>query len=297
MDYELYHDESHFDGFWHGMLLVPTNKKSLLLSYLDTIRHNTNYFASISLKNIKKKNRKFSCASAWVQIGVGFLRSREKQVRYPIFFGKLERGRRVYSFLPPECVGVKFILFKEQDDLNKLSGHIDYASKVETTFRMGFKGGLHFLGSFESPIHITKIHFDGYEHLKRHIDKKRIIDRITGLREYCSIDNKPALIDDRSSNPKKENSQPYEDCQLLQLTDLLIGSSRVSLGYTNSNLHRELARPVKQIMTRYQKGYARMRNSRWWNSFVMSQCYLEQKTWQFDTLEYFGKKEYNPALS
>jgi hypothetical protein len=30
MDYELYHDESKVDGFWHAMLLVPIEKKQVL---------------------------------------------------------------------------------------------------------------------------------------------------------------------------------------------------------------------------------------------------------------------------
>jgi len=31
MDFELYHDESLVDGFWHGMLLVPIDAKQKLI--------------------------------------------------------------------------------------------------------------------------------------------------------------------------------------------------------------------------------------------------------------------------
>ena len=35
MEYELYHDESKENGYWHGMLLVPVTKKSELVALLE----------------------------------------------------------------------------------------------------------------------------------------------------------------------------------------------------------------------------------------------------------------------
>jgi hypothetical protein len=96
---------------------------------------------------------------------------------------------------------MKFILFRERDCHKELTGYNDHASKIETTFRFGVKGGLHFLGSHADPIRISKIHFDGHQHYYRHIDRDRIADRINGLREYCSFSKHPDLIDDSTAIP------------------------------------------------------------------------------------------------
>jgi len=66
----------------------------------------------------------------------------------------------------------------------------------------------------------------------------------------------------------------------------MIGGFRSVLGEATKDLHTLLAGPIKFLVDRYREGYARMRNSRWKNSFCMSQCYLEDGRWQFDTLDY-----------
>ena len=138
------------------------------------------------------------------------------------------------------------------------------------------------------------MHFDGYEHYARHIDKSRIVGRLHGLRKYCSISERDDLIDDRSSDHRKINAQDYDDCQLLQLTDLLIGSFRTVLGEKTRDIHSKLAYPIKQMVVRYRKGYARMRNSRWFDSFCMSQCHLDDGSWKFETIEYVGSLDEKP---
>lgn len=290
-EYELYHDESKVKGYWHGMLLVPLDKKGQLLEYLKTARNNTRYKTPLGIKRVKKKNRVFDAANAWIQIGVGFLRSKSKGKLYPIYLGERSRGKPKYEQLPCDCVGVKFVLFRETESHQDMSYYSDHASKIETTFRMGLKGGLHFLGKPEDGIHIKKMHFDGYEHYARHLDRSRIVDRLKGLRHYCSVSDRSNVIDDRSSDHRRDDSQSYDDCQLLQLTDLLIGGFRTALGEKTRNVHLQLAHPVKQIIARYQKGYARMKNSRWFRSFCMSQCYLDSGKWQFETIEYLGSAE------
>jgi len=287
--YELYHDESMENGYWHGILLVPMEKKPLLLEYLEQVRCNTGYRDPLGIKKVKKKNRVFDCASSWVQVGVGFMRSRAKTQPFPISLGK--RGNhRIFEKLPPEAIGLKFILFRERDNLEKMLGYPDRASKIETTFRFGVKGGLHFLGSDEEPIHIEKMHFDGYKHHHRRLDRNRIIGRLQGLRRYCSISTRTDIIDDDSSDHRRNDAQPYGDCQLLQLTDLLIGTFRTALGVSTRDIHKELSRLPKELILDYKKGYARMRNSRWFSSFWLSECFLEDGGWHFQMLEFIGEE-------
>ncbi len=275
------------------MLLVPVSKKTALVEHLELARQHTNYRQPVSLKRIRGPGSVFDCADAWIQIGVASLMSNPKNWTYPIFLGKREPRRRKQYSLFKDFVGAKFIVFCERDLLSSMIAHPDRTSKVETTFRIGMKGGLHFLGSDENPIRIEKIHFDGYLHHHRHINSSRIVGRLTGLRSYCSISSRRDLIDDRTGNHKKPDCQPYEDCQLLQLTDLLIGSFRVALIINPKPLHRKLAYPVRQLVQRYRKGYARMKNSRWFKSFCISRCYLASGNWRYDTFEY---TEVNPQI-
>ena len=285
MKYELYHDESREGGYWHGMLLVPVDKKNLLLDYLSSVRENIGYTNPIGIKKVKRKGRIYDCADSWVQLGVAALMSREAQVPIPIFLGQRIRGNKQYTQFS-DVIGTKFIVFRERDGHARMTGHPDYGSKVETTFRMGLKGGLHFLGSKEETIHIERMHFDGYEHYRRHIDFDRVVNRLSGLRTYCSIAKGDDLIDDRTSDHTRENSQDYGNCQLLQLADLLVGCFRTVLSKATRPIHTQLAHPVRSIVERYHKGRARMRNSRWRDSFCISQCYLDSGKWKFETMEY-----------
>jgi hypothetical protein len=283
MDYELYHDESLEGGYWHGMLLVPAWNKKEFLDLLARARANTRYFDRIGIKKVDRKGPIYNCASAWTQIGVACLRSSAKGKAEPVFLGQQEKGKLQYE--PVRLCGLKFILFRERDAHKGLTGHPDHASKIETTFRFGIKGGLHFLGSEENPIHISRIHFDGHQHLRRHVDQDRIMQRIGSLRQYCTISKRHDLIDDRHSNHRKPDSQDHEDCQFLQLTDILIGCFRTSLGYRTRAIHAELARPVKNLVDKYDEGYPRMKKSRWANSFVISQCHLDNGRWVFEGIQ------------
>lgn len=282
MDYELYHDESMEGGYWHGMLLVPAWNKNEFVDLLVTARNNTHYQAKIGIKKVASEGRIYNCASAWTQISVACLRSSTKGKGEPVFLGIHERGEPKYERI--HLHGMKFILFRERDCHRELTGYNDHASKIETTFRFGIKGGLHFLGSHENPICITKVHFDGHQHYHRHIDPDSIIGKIGSLREYCAISKRPDLIDDRQSDHAKPESQEYADCQFLQLTDLLIGSFRTALGYKTRDIHAEIAKPIKNLVDRYNEGRARMKHSRWSNSFALGQCYLENQRWKFEEI-------------
>lgn len=280
MEYEIYHDESLVGGFWHGILLVPCQKKSVITDLLEIVRENTRYQSPLGIKKVRQSGRIFDCAFSWLTVAAASMVSKPNAPSTPMYLGEKLRGKSLYES-NSQAIGTKFILFCERDTLAKMTGHIDHTSKVETTFRMGLKGGLHFLGAEDEPIHVERIHFDGHEHLSRHIDNHRIIGRIRGLRDYCSISARHDLIDDRSGNHNRADSQEYDDCQLLQLTDLMVGSFRSVLNAESKPIHRKLAFPIESLVERYLQGYARMQNSRWRNSFSMSECHLNEGSWAF----------------
>ncbi|CAM1346955.1 hypothetical protein [Tenacibaculum insulae] len=290
MDYSLYHDESKIDGFWHGILLVPNSKKKELLELLGTVRKNTKFSYEIGIKKVKNKKGKITnCAEGFLNVGIASLISQNKNLKYPIDLMHTNNGIKEYKQIIPN-IGTKFILFREKNNLKKVENYPDYGSFIETSFRIGLKGGIHFLGNNENEINITKMHFDGHEHYGRKLDKRRIIDRLNGLRNYCNIENTTNLIDDRNSNHNNANSQSYIDCQFLQLTDLLIGAFRSNLGFETKDIHRKIGIQTKDLIEKYRKGNVRMQNSRWNNSFCLSQCELSNQGWKFEHLDFNPKK-------
>ena len=280
MEYELYHDESQEGGYWHGMLLVPVARKKQLLELLAAARENCRYNKPVGIKKVKRSGKKSDCVEAFIHIGISSLISRRDRIRNQVYLGKKEAGRRVLEILDV-FIGAKFILFREVDAHMKMDGHQDHGSKVETTARMGLKGGLHLLGESASPIRVVKLHFDGHEHHRRSIDGDRIIGRMNGLREYCSINEE---IDDRPGNHEVASCQEYDDCQLLQLADTLIGAFRSGLGVCTNGHQRRFAEIVRPLVSRFNQGPARMRNSRWRNGFSLSQCQLEDGVWRFSEI-------------
>lgn len=292
MKYILYHDESKEAGYWHGMLLVPTSAKNELFCKLQEVRENLNYQHAIGIKKVKQPQGKiYTCADSWLQVGISALRSKTKNIEYPAYLGKTVGGKKQYSSISAP-IGCKLIIFREVDNHKGYDAYPDYGSKVETTFRIGLKGGLHFLGSATDPIEIEKFHFDGHQHYQRRIDPLRIIGRLQGLKSYCKVNNH---IDDRTCNHNEKNSQEYEDCQILQLTDLLVGSFRTCFHETKE-AHRKLANQSKMLIKEYQKGLRRMQNSRWAGGLCLSQCYCRDGHWSFESIEFFKKDLNQPKL-
>lgn len=298
MDYELFHDESKIKGYWHGALLVPINKKALLVDYLKEARRNTNYSSPLSLKDIRGSGSKHECARAWVSIGIAALMSRTR-VTYPyqLYLGKRSRRYTEYSIFT-ESIKAKLLVFRNPDGFQNMSYVTEYGKRVEITFRIGLKGGIHFLGKDDEIINIEKMNFDGDEHYRRPLDRNRMIERVReSLRNYCFISTRQDLIDSRSSDHSIENSRDYNDCQLLQLTDLLIGSFREILSSTINRNHKKIVDLVRPLLERHFEGYARMQNSRWRNSLWMSQFSVVDGKWKFEPLEIEKEPEKDNQLS
>jgi len=277
--YDVYHDESRVAGYWHGILLAPRENRQRLLDLLAGVRRNTNCLTQVSLKTLDGlSGPKFRCTRSWLHIGIAALIQNLKGERYPIFTG--EDARSPGYDLLDKVIGARLILSRIRDGHTPLAGYPDHASKVETTFRMAFKGGLSLFSSGGSELSINSIHFDGHEHHRRHIDRNRIIERIDRLPDSVSL---PASveIDDRRSDHRREPCQAYDDCQLLQLTDILVGGFRTVLGTATKQVHYDVCKPLLQLAERWSKGPLRMSRSKWSNEFCISEAYIEDHQWKF----------------
>lgn len=282
------------DGYWHGMLLVPESKRDTLLDLLEEQRNYIGYSFPLSFKDIKDTGKKHDLAKMWVHIAVASLihdfKNKEHRIYYP---GKRLRGGTHYDFLDfkekvkNEPIACKFILFREMSGLKNLSPVLDYGAKVETTCRMGLKGGLNLFSNSTDNIEICNIHFDGHKHYKRNIDKNRLLGRLSGLKDNIVLDIDKVVLDDRSSDYRRSDSQDYDDCQFLQLIDFLVSSSRIILGDSHSNKYQtQIAQEsIKSLIDKFNKGRARMEKSRWNNSFCLSQCFIDNEGWCFKNFD------------
>ena len=288
MNYYLYHDESKVEGYWHGILLIPEDKKSTVTALLDEVRANTQYNSEIGIKKVKDRSGKvFGCAQGFLNVGVYSLISDLKGKKYVLDLRGKNKGRYTYDKEVDDVIGAKVIIYRERDHLTKIDNYPDPCSIVETIKRFAIKAGLHYFGNDDSPIKITKMFFDGHQHHGRNIDKNRLVARMKNLRDYASIHDHEELIDDRQSNHDKPNSLDYDDCQLIQLTDLLVGAFRTSYGYSNNLTHKKITRltTVNELVKKIGMGYKRMQNSRWHNSILTGQCFYTEGTgWAFEDL-------------
>ncbi len=289
--YQLFHDESKINGYWHGIYLVPEDTKSKLINYVNQIRDNTNYNNKIGLKKVKKRKSKiYGCAEGLVDLGVASLVQDYKDSSIQVNFGLRKRGKPVYNNFNDK-IGAKFILFHVKDNHESMKYYSDHAGKIETTFRMGYKGGCHLLGDDEHKIEITGMFFDGYEHHRESgWDEARVIDRLNNIRSYFKINSKCNIYDNHT-NLKKKGSHSKENCQILYLTDLLVGGFRTILGKPTRNIYRKLYYPVKRLVDKFRKGPARMKNSRWYKGFCYSSCWLEDGDWQYNQFEDLVEKQ------
>ena len=286
MEYSLYHDESMVGGYWHGIFLAPIKNKYRLIELLSKVRENTGYDDPLSIKNVKNNSgRVFTCADSWLLLAVGSMRTKLGNSVFHTHYGERIKGILKYEVFN-ECLGLKFILFRSLDAHKGMDLLTSHSDKIETTFRIGLKGGIHYLGADNEPIDIVDMHFDGHEHYGRNINHDRIVGRLQGLRDYCKLSVAPKDIHDHTSDHRKLLKNEYGDCQLLQLVDLLVGSFRSRLGYRTRECHRDLDGIITLPLSAYQRGYRGYMNSRWANSFWMSQCQIVDGNWTFHTLEY-----------
>jgi hypothetical protein len=222
----------------------------------------------------------FNC---WVTVGVASLAQKLKGRGQPYFTGAKKRSPEIG--LITKVMGARLIIFRLRDGLESLGESSTKPIRFETTFRIGLKGGLNLFAGQGAQICVTSLHFDGYEHHGRNVDLNRIIGLIGTLLPGATI-HPGVTLDDRSSNHDRAGKcQSYDDCQLLQLTDIFVSGFRTVLAEATCEPQRMMCKPFADMAVEWNKGPARMKNSRWHGGICLSEAYLEEGQWQFSDLE------------
>lgn len=298
MIYDIYHDESKEEAYWHGFLFVPRENRDYLLNLLNEARKNTNYFSQVHYQKIKRRakcnHETVIITKSWTTIGVSSLQQ-QKLIKFPlkVYLGRNPKKRTEppYYRILDQLIRCKFMVFKERDKHRKMFFADDNLRNIEITFKMALKGSLHRLFNNNDPVTIGNIFIDGDEQYigeyGRNLNTDEIIRRLRlERRDFVYFLDKSKIIPQKSNHHKLKSGQNAEDSHLLQLCDILIGGVRFHsyCPYNNITKYR-ISEPCKYLLKHDQNNIARMKESRYFNGFSLSEAWIENNEWKFDQLD------------
>jgi hypothetical protein len=291
--YDIYHDESQEEAYWHGFLFVPRKGRQYLLDLLKKSREGAGWSKPISFKEINKRigmgSPRVQLIESWLRICLASLQQ-QKLLSLPIPFYLCGKPRCYIRSLE-RLIKCKFVIFKEKDKHKKMFSGLDGLECIETTFRMGIKGGIHRLFSEEEPIIIGNIYIDGDEHYIKHFghrfDVGRSLRRFAAeKRPYVSFVRGAKLIPQRSDHKKIKSTQNIDDSQFLQLCDIILGGIRFHSYCPDSrHIKYQISLSCRSLLERDTNNYFRMKQSRFFNGFTLGEAWLENGEWQFRSLK------------
>jgi hypothetical protein len=206
------------------------------------------------------------------------------------------RSNTEYRILPG-LIKCKFVLFREKDTHKNMYAGMDQLKRIETTFRMGIKGGVHKLFNESEPIQIGNVFIDGDEQywgvFGRPLDVSRTLQRFASeARSYVSFVDGPRLIPQHSDHKRTEQDQNVDDSHLLQLCDVLIGGFRFHACQSDRKHPRfHISVHCKDLLEHEQTNTPRMAQSRYRNGFSLQQAWIEDDEWNFASLDVAPPKE------
>ena len=274
--YAVFHDESKEDGFWHIFFWVPIDFFEELVEKLSLAQKNSGFAGrEFSFKNLKSK-ASYRCAEYWLTILKASLHNQKLSQLVDFDLGRIfdevdNRRKPLYQkFSKMPCCKVNmFYLPNGHRDLNLCK---DETSRIETTFRMGLKGGAHYLFSRDNPCEISNVWIDREKHYQRPLEKEKLFSRLQNeTRDYIVLSDDCRI--EGEDVPEKERL-------ILDAVDILLGSFRhahVHGTSTDSNAKVQkykLTRVTHDLLTRLEKGHARMKNSRFYTGYSLSQAEL-----------------------
>ena len=295
--YDIYHDECKEGGYWHGFLFVPRQTRMLLLELLTRARANANHYEQLHYVTIGRSTnphgKKCITTEAWTSIGCNALQQ-EKLRKYPpkVSLGRKPSPHSRIELCPLNTLLLcKFVLFRENDNHQKMYAGMTELQCIETTFRMGIKGGIHKLFSESSPITIGNVFMDGDEHYRglygRNFSINRTLQRLASERRaYVSFSSDTQLIPQQSNHKQIRPGQNADDSHLLQLCDILLGGFRFHSCFGDRAHPRfQVSYHCRVLLDHEQHNAARMAESRYFNGFSLQQAQIEHGDWTFLPLE------------
>lgn len=281
--YDIFHDECKEDGFWHCFIFIPRKKQRELFDLLQKSRENLNYWNPIHFSDLGQKCKSSSPRIRLIQSWCNILlfSIQQQKIDAQLYLGHKD-NKPVYDYKRNDnCkIGARLVVFREISGHKDMYDNMRITKKVETTFRMGVKGGTHFLFSDEG-VKIGNIYVDSpKEVFEEKYDSKNIWDRFKNESKENIF-----FVDDSRIIPvsKKDYKKTYQISEFMQLADLAVGGVRTQ----KLQLEKFFARfkatwPLKQeLLEKDTKNFARMRESKYCKGFALSEAWIENDEWKF----------------
>ncbi len=283
--YDIFHDECKEDGFWHCFIFLPRKKQGELFNLLQIPRRNLNYSGFIHFSDIghncKSYYKKPLLIKSWSTIFLYAIQQQKIHAELDLGYKNKKPNYQLRQGVDAK-IGAKLVVLrikKLQDMYNQMSIN----KKIETTFLMGIKGGSNFL-FFDEEVKIGKIYIDSLkEILEKNFNTQNILKRFKSeVNKNISFNDDVEIIPIYKKNYKKNG--PVSE--FMQLADVVIGAIRTQKReMKNFPVRYEITKPFKDLLKKDMKNIARMRNSKYYKGFALSDACIENKEWKFENMD------------
>lgn len=279
--YDVYHDECKEDGCWHCFLFVPIDKKGVLNNLICQARENLGYTSIIHYSSISKKAKRNHKKVLFVKALNTIATFSIQQQKHD---GDIYLGEKKYLKCKGESqINAKLAIFRDKGNHTGMYESMKASQKFETTFRMGVKGANHFL--FEEEIIIRNIFHDYSSSIPfdEEYNEDNILQRlINESHENIKFDDSVKI----KTIAKDQLTANVDDHNILQLVDVIVGSIRTRLlNQIDFPARFEAAYPYTDLLEKEVENRARMRNSRFYKAYKLTNAEIINDEWEFENMK------------
>jgi len=285
MIYDIFHDECKEDGYWHCFIFIPRDTQDKLNSLLQKPRNNLNYKHPIHFRDIRRKAKthyvKVRLVRSWISILLYSIQ--QQKIEAELYFGhKNHIPNYVKIKGDNEKIGARLVIFREKESHKDMYEDMSITKKIETTFRMGLKGGTHFL-FFDENVKIGNVYIDyEKEGFEKNFNSNNILDRFKRESRgnlFFESDSEIIPVD------KKEYKLKDRTSEFMQLADVTVGGFRTQkLKMKNFEARFQATKPLKILLEKEVEIKPRMKNSRYYKAFTFSDAWIENEEWMFENI-------------
>lgn len=279
-EYEIYYDEIKEDGYWHGIFFLPVDSSRDLIRYLEDAERDYPLNCRLHFANCGKNDPEDSMRTllteSYISIGCASLQS-QKFEKYPV---KAKVGRSPKLITP---IRAKFAVYRVSPEVMRACNE-NRNLIITQTLKSALKGALHYLFPVEEDITISKIFFEGTE--LQGIDDKKIMAKLQE-QVHGNVKSLPdAFVTQSSNHNDLSEGQEKKDSCILQLCDSMVGATRFGVvSNSNDHIRSKLSKPIRGILEYSDESLTRMKQSRYFRGFSLSEAGVDGDDWEFTNLK------------
>lgn len=307
MEYDIYHDESKEDWYWHCFLFVPKNTREIVLKELKRVRNNIKWKIHFCELNRWDNESRINTCKSLLSILVSSLQQVDKNKMESFYlktqkknnFSK-EEMRKYWEYWNFKTSPKFKISIFYQENNHEDMWWVDKLTNIETSFRMWLQWAKHFLFNDDNKIIVDWVYLDWFRHypndsiFKRdfNIEKVKLKLKINS-RSYVSFSDDFHIID------WKENE---DDKLFLEVIDLFIWIVRLKYLSTTNEIDLNDKRlilwdEVKELFNKLNWWSVRMKNSRYNKFWSFSSWRIENDKWVFEEINFKIIKNQNKIFN